>query len=67
MDINFIGIRFGVNTNGGCAVGGLTAIVLDSYGNPFTVTNRVYYSGTNSFVVLADVKETDANDFTIFT
>ena len=67
MDINYIGIRFGINTNGGGAAGGLTTIVLDSDTNPFTVTNRVYNSGTNSFVVAADVKDSDANDFTIFT
>ena len=67
MDIHYVGIRLGVNTGGQGSGGGLTAIVLDSDINPFTVTNRVYNSGTNSFVVAADVKDSDGNDFTIFT
>ena len=67
MDIHYVGIRLGTNTDGGGSGGGLTAIVRDSDANTFTVTNRVYNSGTNSFVVAAAVKDSDGNDFTIFT
>jgi hypothetical protein len=68
MNLHAIGIFItNQSGNGGSGGGPLTAAVLDSDANSFTVTNQVYNSVTNSFIVSADVKDSDGNDFTIFS
>jgi len=52
---------------GGGGAGLLTANVLDSDANSFTVTQRAYNSGSVPFIVDADVLDSDGNPFTIFT
>jgi hypothetical protein len=67
MDINLVGIRFGVNISGQSNQGDLSAVVLSSSGASFTVSNLVYNSGTVPFVVDDQVLDSDGNAFTIFT
>jgi hypothetical protein len=68
MNLHAIGLFItNQSGNGGAGGGPLTAIVRDSDGNTFTVTNQVYNSVTNSFIVSADVKNLSAVDFTVFT
>jgi hypothetical protein len=45
----------------------LTEAVLDSDANSFTVGNVVKNSVRINFLVAADVKNSDADDFTVFT
>ena len=68
MNIHAIGIFItNQSGNGGSGGGPLTAAVLDSDANSFTVTNQVYNSVTNLFIVNADVKNSAGTDFTIFS
>jgi hypothetical protein len=67
MNLHAIGLFITNQSGNGGGGGNLTAIVLDSDANPFTVTNQVFNSGTNTFLVDADVKNSAGTDFTIFS
>jgi hypothetical protein len=45
----------------------LTTDVLDSDANSFTVTNRIFNSGNALFIVSGTVKDSDGNNFIVFT
>jgi hypothetical protein len=67
MDINYIGIRFGVNTNGGGAAGGLTGIVVDELGVSYTISNLVSDETTVPYILAADVVDETGANYTFFT
>ena len=57
----------GTSSSGGFVAGTLTGTALDSDANSFTVGNVVKNSVRTNFLVIADVKDSDGNDFTVFT
>ena len=57
----------GTGSGGGFVASTLTADVLDTDANSFTVGNVVKNPVRINFLVAADVKDSDGNDFTVFT
>jgi hypothetical protein len=56
----------GTSSGGGFVASTLTEAVLDSDANSFTVGNVVKNSVRTNFLVIADVKDSDGNNFTVF-
>jgi hypothetical protein len=67
MDINFIGIRFGANTDGSGGGGGLTGIVVDELGVSYTISNLVSDETTVPYILAAAVVDETGANYTFFT